>query len=81
MRCVHEHRCVPKTFERTDFESLISQCCMCFELEYPVSWKIVREQGYLDILMNLAVQDETMKQPLATLRSEMKQAWDYGRKP
>ncbi|MBR1635260.1 MAG: HD domain-containing protein [Lachnospiraceae bacterium] len=81
MRCVHEHRCVPKTFERTDFESLISQCCMCFELEYPVSRKIVRKQGYLDILMNLAVQNETMKQQLATLRSEMKQAWDYGRKP
>ena len=44
MRCVHEHRCVPKTFERTDFESLISQCCMAFELYFPISRETARSQ-------------------------------------
>ena len=76
MRCVHEHRCVPKTFERTDFESLISQCCMAFELVYPASREIVRSQGYLDRLMSLPVEDERMAEQLATLRSEMKIAWE-----
>ena len=76
MCCVHEHRCVPKTFERTDFESLISQCCMAFELEYDASRKIVNEQGYLEKLMSLDVADERMAEQLATLRSEMQDAWE-----
>ena len=76
MRCVREHRCVPKTFERTDFESLISQCCMGFELAYDASRGIVAGQGYLDRLMNLPVEDERMAEQLATLRTEMKDAWE-----
>ena len=76
MRCVREHRCVPKTFERTDFESLISQCCMGFELAYDASRGIVAGQGYLDRLMNLSVVDERMAEQLATLRIEMKDAWE-----
>ena len=76
MRCVREHRCVPKTFERTDFESLISQCCMGFELAYDASREIVAGQGYLDRLMNLPVVDERMAEQLATLRAEMKDAWE-----
>ena len=76
MRCVREHRCVPKTFERTDFESLISQCCMAFELVYPASREIVSSQGYLEKLMSLDVADERMAEQLATLRSEMKDAWE-----
>ena len=74
MECVYQHRCVPKTFERTDFESLISQCCMCFELEFPESRSIVAAQGYLDRLMNLDVSDNLMKQQLLTLRTEMEKA-------
>ena len=76
MQCVLDHRCVPKTFERTDFESLISQCCMCFELCFPESIRIVRHQGYLDTLMNLEVADEEMKQQLGTLRFEMAKVWN-----
>ena len=71
MLCVREHRCVPKTFERSDFESLISLCCMAFELAYPISRKIAKEQGYLDQLMNLPVKDPVMAGQLETLRSEM----------
>ncbi len=75
MDCVMAHRCVPRTFERTEVESLISQCCMPFELEYPISRSIVAEQGYLEQLMNLPVEDEGMKAQLDTLRTEMKRAW------
>lgn len=76
MRHVQEHRCVPKTLERTDFESLISQCCMCFELCFPISREIVRKQGYLDLLMNLPVADHKMASQLDMLRMEMKKAWE-----
>lgn len=74
MRCVQKHCCVPRSIVRTDFESLISQCCMCFELCFPISREIVRKQGYLDLLMNLPVADHRMASQLDTLRVEMKKA-------
>ncbi|MBO6308772.1 MAG: HD domain-containing protein [Oribacterium sp.] len=76
MRCVHEHRCVPRRSDFTPFEALISQCCMAFELEFPESVKIVREQGYLWQLMNLEVRSVGMSEQLETLRTEMERAWE-----
>jgi len=75
MRCVHEHRCVPRRSDFTPFEALISQCCMGFELEFPESVKIVREQGYLWQLMNLDVSNAGMAEQLKTLRTEMERVW------
>ena len=76
IRCVREHRCVPKTFERTNFESLISQCCMAFELDFPIAWDIAKSQGYLGRLMNLPVADTMMQEQLEILRTEMQKAWE-----
>ena len=76
MQCVREHRCVPRTSEKTEFENLISQCCMGFELYYPISRRITREQGFLDRLMNLPLRNETMCGQLEILREEMKLAWE-----
>ena len=55
MKCVMEHRCVSRTeghSDANDLEKLISQCCMAFELEFAESRKIVKEQGYLEKLLN-----------------------------
>ena len=76
MNCVHKHRCVPRRSDFTPFEALISQCCMAFELEFPESVKIVREQGYLWQLMNLDVVNAEMRGQLKTLRMEMERAWE-----
>ena len=76
MNCVHEHRCVPRRSDFTHFEALISQCCMGFELEFPESVKIVREQGYLEKLMSLPIENATMRRQLETLRTEMHRAWE-----
>ena len=76
MQCVHEHRCVPRRSDFTPFEAFISQCCMAFELEFPESVKIVREQGYLWQLMNLEVRSVSMSEQLETLRAEMERVWE-----
>jgi len=47
-----------------------------FELEFPESVKIVREQGYLWQLMNLDVMNAGMSGQLKTLRVEMERAWE-----
>ena len=56
MECVRKHRCVPREEELTAFEGLISQCCMAFELVFPESRRIVKEQGYLHTLMSIDLQ-------------------------
>ena len=55
MQCVKEHRCVPRpaSAEKANaLETLIGQCCMAFELEYPESRAIAAEQGYLRKLLD-----------------------------
>ncbi|MCR5094321.1 MAG: HD domain-containing protein [Lachnospiraceae bacterium] len=75
MQYVRMHRCVPKNTEYTAFEGLIAQCCMAFELVYPESRRILKEQGYLDTLMNLELQGEPAKQ-MAALKDELKKAFE-----
>ncbi len=76
MRYVREHRCVNKELVRTDFEGLICQSCMAFELVYPLSREIVSGQGYLDKLLSLPIEDETMLAQLKLLKNEIKRAWE-----
>ena len=72
MSCVREHRCVPRKEELTAFEGLVSQCCMAFELFYPESRRIVREQGYLETLLNIELQPMPQEQ-MAELCRELQQ--------
>ena len=77
MQCVYEHRCVPRMFERTKFESLVSQCCMAFELVYPKSIIIVKEQEYLwQLLETKGDHSKTEMDQLAVLKDEIQKAWE-----
>ena len=76
MRFVGEHRCVAKELVRTDLEGLICQCCMAFELVYPISRDIVLEQGYLNGLLSLPLSNEAMLAQLKLLRDEINKAWE-----
>lgn len=51
MDCVLQHRCVPRDARKTRFDVHVSHCCLVFELVFPESRKIVREQGFLDRLL------------------------------
>ena len=66
MVCVREHRCVPRILERSKFESLISQCCMAFELVYEKSRMLVCKQGNLKRMIEKAIGDAN-EQELAQL--------------
>lgn len=75
MSLVMERRCVPRGITKSEFESLVSHCCMAFELEFKVSREIVSEQGYLDILMNLDAKNDIVRNQLKTVRDEMQKCW------
>lgn len=72
MNCVKEHRCVPRADIKNKFEAFLSQCCMGFELVYPESRVIAREQGYLPGLLELEIKEKKLKEQLETVRNEMK---------
>lgn len=81
MECVMRHRCVPRAIRKTRFDVHISHCCMAFELAFPESGRIVREQGYLSRLLDEYDADgnplwtERERDQLRLLRNEIETAW------
>lgn len=77
MDCVREHRCVPREIRKTRFEGHVSHCCMAFELVYPESLRIVREQGCLSRLLSEYDEDgnalwsEREREQLRIMREEI----------
>ena len=82
MECVRGHRCIPRDIRKTRFEGHISHCCMAFELVYPETRRIVREQGFLARLLaecsegGKALWSEKEREQLRVLREEIEKALD-----
>lgn len=75
MRCVYEHRCVPREYPVSMFDVHMAHCCMAFELNYKKTVELVRSQGYLDILLNMADDNTKAGEQLMILRNELKKLW------
>lgn len=78
MECILEHRCVPRTFERTKFESTLSHGCMAFELVFPKSKELTKQQGFLDKIIRSARDDANPKElkQLAILEEELEKSFN-----
>ena len=82
MDCVRAHRCVPSRLRKTRFEGHIAHCCMAFELVFPESRRIAKEQGYLDRLLEECGGDgkplwsEKQCAQLRVLRDELRKSLD-----
>ena len=82
MDCVFSHRCVPRAIRKNRFEGHISHCCFAFELVFPETRRIVREEGCLNHLLSECgadgkpVWNETQRAQLHMLRKEIENAWE-----
>ncbi len=82
MDCVRQHRCIPRSLRKTRFEGHISHCCLAFELVFPETRRIVREQGLLNRLLAEFGADgkplwhEKERAQLRVLRGEIDAAWE-----
>jgi len=47
-----EHHCVLRNLRKTPIDFLVGHISLCFELVYPISMEIVKQQGYLEQLLN-----------------------------
>ena len=81
MDCVRQHRCVPRSIIKTRFEGHISHGCMAFELVFPESRQIAREQGFFVRLLSEEDENgnplwkEKERAQLRVLRNEIETAW------
>ncbi len=81
MELVLQHRCVPREIKKTRFDGYISHCCMAFEVMFPESRRIIREQGYLDKLLRESQEDgnllwtEREQEQISIVRREIEDAW------
>lgn len=81
MDCVMQHRCIPRALRKTRFEGHISHCCFAFEMVFPETRRIVREQGFLNQLLaeydadGKPLWNEREHAQLRVLRGEIDAAW------
>lgn len=81
MACVLRHRCVPKDIRKTRFDVSVAHCCMAFEIVFPETRKIIREQGCLSrLIAGRGPDGESLysgkeRGQMETVRKEIEAAW------
>ncbi len=71
MQCVREHRCVPRIGDRSEFEVWVSRYCMAFELVFPISRRLAKEQGYLAQILGRWPQSPAQQEQMDLIRKEL----------
>ena len=71
MEQVREHHAVSRDVVKTPAEHLIGHIALCFELEYPKSWELAKEQDYLDQMFEFPTVNESMKRALEEIKAEL----------
>ena len=71
MEQVREHRAVNRDIMDSPAEHLIGHIALAFELVYPKSWELAREQGYLYKMFEFPTRNASTKKALAESRTEL----------
>lgn len=71
MQAFYEHHTVLRTLKHTTADHVVGHISLVYELVFPESIAIVKEQGYLAQLMNFKSQNPVTMQQFQKLRAEM----------
>ena len=69
--CFLERHAVPRGSKSTAVDFCVAHLCLVFELVYPVSREIAREQGYVDRLLNFSSRNAETRAWYAYMRSHI----------
>lgn len=69
--CFLERHAVPRGVKKTAVDFCVSHLCLVFELVYPVSREIAREQGYVDRLLDFSSRNAETRAWYAYMRSHI----------
>ena len=78
MEQVREHHAVNRDVMVSPAEHLIGHIALAFELVYPKSWELAREQGYLYKMFDFPTNNESMKAALQETRRELEAFYGMG---
>ncbi len=68
---VKEHHAIKRDIMVSPAEHLIGHIALAFELVYPISWEIARQQGYIYKMFEFPTRNESTKKALLATRSEL----------
>ena len=71
MECFYEQRCILKSIRRTPADIVVGHVSLAYELVYDESVRIMKEQGYLEKLMDFSSDNEETNGRLAQIREKM----------
>lgn len=71
MKSFFEHHATLRSIKKTCIDHLVGHISLVYELVYPKSIQLVKEQGYLEKMMNFHSQNEKTNQQFEMIRKEM----------
>lgn len=71
MEQVRKHHAVNRDIMDSPAEHLIGHIALAFELVYPKSWELAREQGYLYQMFEFPTRNQSTKKAIAEAKSEL----------
>ncbi len=71
MEQVREHHAINRDVMDSPAEHLIGHIALAFELVYPKSWELARQQGYLYKMFEFPTENESTKRALEDTRKEL----------
>lgn len=71
MQYIRNHECVPKIQGRNSFECHVAGCAMAFDLVFPKSMELVREQGHLKQMLFYDLGTNEQKRQMEEIRKEL----------
>ncbi len=71
MQCLREGKAVLKVLKKTVADNLAGHISLVFELVYPISFKLVKEQGYLEKMMHFESENPMTRKQFTEIREIM----------
>ncbi|MDE7204472.1 MAG: HD domain-containing protein [Lachnospiraceae bacterium] len=71
MQAFYEEHAVLRSLKKTPVDNVVGHISLVYELAYPISCKLVQEQGYLDKLMNFQSELSETNEQFARIREKM----------
>ena len=75
MNAFNEKRCVKRDERHTAIDFLVAHICLVFELVYPKSLELMKENKYLDHLLNFESVNENTQKWFAYMREEIQKLY------
>lgn len=79
MHSFYEKHAILRNLKQTVVDHLVGHISLIYELVYPLSLKIVMEQGYLEKMMNFQSENEKTRTQFAEIRRQIRNYVNQGR--